>query len=49
LLSGILDEEETIRRLKVAELFDQYLFHTAESLRYLKYIDCIQKEAAHAN
>ena len=43
--TGILDEAETIRRLKVTELFDQYLFHTVKSLEYLKYISYTQQEA----
>jgi hypothetical protein len=45
--TGILDEDEAIRRLKVTELFDQYLFHTAKSLKYLQYIDHIEKEATY--
>jgi hypothetical protein len=45
--TGIFDEEEAIRRLKVAELFDQYLFHTVKSLEYLQYVDHIEKEATY--
>jgi hypothetical protein len=41
--TGILDEDKAIKRLKVTELFDQYLFHTANSLEYLQYIDHIKK------
>ena len=43
--TGVLDEAETIRRLKVTELFDQYLFHTIKSLEYLKYICYTQQDA----
>ena len=34
---GIYDLEETLKRLKVEELYNQVLFHTEKSLRYLKY------------
>lgn len=30
--SGVLDKQETLKRLKVEKLFDQILFHTKESL-----------------
>jgi hypothetical protein len=45
--TGILDEGEAIRRLKVVQLFDQHLFHTAKSLEYLQYVDHIEKEATY--
>ena len=34
---SIYDLEETLKRLKVEELYNQVLFHTEKSLRYLKY------------
>ena len=33
--SGIYTKEETISRLKPEALYDQYLFHTPESLEFL--------------
>ncbi|MCL2816131.1 MAG: DUF3990 domain-containing protein [Oscillospiraceae bacterium] len=35
---GFLDREETIKRLKVQELYNQVLFHTEKSLRFCRYI-----------
>jgi len=35
---GILDKDETIKRLKVQELFNQVLFHTEKSLQFCRYI-----------
>ncbi|MCL2290529.1 MAG: DUF3990 domain-containing protein [Bacteroidetes bacterium] len=35
--SGVLTLEETIRRLKVSELFDQLSFHTEKALENLKF------------
>jgi len=35
---GFLDKDEAIKRFKVRELYDQILFHTEESLKYLRYI-----------
>ncbi|MBC7960855.1 MAG: DUF3990 domain-containing protein [Vallitaleaceae bacterium] len=32
--TGVLDEGETLKRLKVEKLFDQILFHTEEGLRF---------------
>lgn len=32
--TGVLDIEETLRRLKVEQLFDQILFHTEKSLNF---------------
>jgi len=32
--SGVLNKEETIKRLKIEKLFNQILFHSAESLKY---------------
>ena len=32
------DLEETIKRLKVEELYNQVLFHTEKSLKYLNFI-----------
>ena len=37
--TGVLDAEETIKRLKTEELQDQWTFHTDKILAYLKYID----------
>ena len=37
--TGVLDAEETIKRLKTEELQDQWTFHTDKLLSYLKYID----------
>lgn len=33
-----IDKETAIKRLKVEKLFDQILFHTADSLKYLKFV-----------
>ena len=35
---GVYDLEETLKRLKVEELYNQVLFHTKKSLSYLKFI-----------
>lgn len=35
---GVYDLEETLKRLKVEELYNQVLFHTEKSLAYLKYV-----------
>ena len=37
---GILDKEETLKRLKIESLFDQILFHTEKALEF-----CIFKES----
>lgn len=37
--TGIFDIDETIKRLKVEELYNQVLFHTQKSLNYLKFIE----------
>ena len=34
---GVFDKEDTIKRLKVQELFNQILFHTEKSLMYCHY------------
>lgn len=36
---GIYDLEETLKRLKVEKLYNQILFHTETSLKYLKFIE----------
>jgi len=36
--TGLLSEDETIIRLKVAQIFDQILFHTEKSLQYCAYL-----------
>ena len=35
---GVYDLEETLKRLKIEELYNQVLFHTEKSLSYLKFI-----------
>ena len=35
---GVYDLEETLKRLKVEELYNQVLFHTEKALTYLKFI-----------
>ena len=35
---GVYDLKETLKRLKVEELYNQVLFHTEKSLTYLKFI-----------
>ena len=35
---GLLDREETIKRLKIHELYSQVLFHTEESLLFCRYL-----------
>jgi len=36
--TGLLSEEEAIRRLKVEQIFDQILFHTGKALLYCAYL-----------
>ena len=36
---GILDKQSLIQELKTYRLIDQYLFHTAESLKHLTFIE----------
>ena len=36
---GIYDLEETLKRLKIEELYNQVLFHTEKSLMYLDFIE----------
>lgn len=40
---GVYDLEETLKRLKVEELYNQVLFHTEKSLMYLKFIGAEEK------
>jgi len=40
--TGVLDREETIKRLKVETLYNQILFHRAKSLDFCKYTDVQQ-------
>ena len=35
--SGVLDKDETIKRLKIEKLYNQILFHTVESLEYCSF------------
>ncbi|MDR0790405.1 MAG: DUF3990 domain-containing protein [Bacteroidales bacterium] len=37
-IDGVLDREETIKRLKVRELFDQWTFCTEQAISFLKFI-----------
>lgn len=37
--ADIIDRDELIKRLKTYKLVDQYLFHTKESLKYLKFLE----------
>ena len=40
--SGVLDKAQAILQLKTYVLWDQYLFHTAEALKHLKYIGTVE-------
>lgn len=40
---GVYDLEETLKRLKVEELYNQVLFHTEKSLKYLRFIASEEK------
>lgn len=40
--SGILTKAETIARLKVHRLFDQFSFHTPEALAYLNFVEAYE-------
>lgn len=40
---GIYDLEETLKRLKIEELYNQVLFHTEKSLTYLKFVEAEEK------
>jgi hypothetical protein len=40
--SGILTKPETIARLKVHRLFDQFSFHTPEALAYLNFVEAYE-------
>jgi len=40
--TGVLDKDETIKRLKVEKLFDQVLFHNEEALAFCKYTNFVQ-------
>ena len=35
---GIYDKEEAIKRLKIEKLYNQILFHTEKSLKYIRFI-----------
>ena len=39
---GLLDEEETLKRLKIQKLYDQILFHTNRSLDYCHFVRAIE-------
>lgn len=38
--TGVLDKDETVKRLKIEQLYDQVLFHTEKTLQY-----CVFKES----
>lgn len=40
--AGILDKMQAILQLKTYVLWDQYLFHTAEALKQLKYLGTVE-------
>lgn len=40
---GIYDLEETLKRLKIEELYNQILFHSQRSLEYIKFIGMEEK------
>ena len=40
---GVYDLEETLKRLKIEELYNQVLFHTEKSLTYLKFVGMEEK------
>lgn len=40
--TGVLNKDETIKRLKIEELFDQVLFHTEKALTFCKYTNAVQ-------
>ena len=46
--TGVLDAEDTVKRLKTEVLHDQWTFHTAEMLQYCKFIRAeeVRKERA---
>ncbi|GHT42604.1 hypothetical protein AGMMS49965_14440 [Bacteroidia bacterium] len=37
--AGVLDAEETLKRLKIKDLFDQYVFKTTKALDFLKFTE----------
>ncbi len=41
---GVLDKDETIKRLKVEKLYDQVLFHTEKALSLCSYKEFIELE-----
>lgn len=36
---GLIDKQTLIAELKAYKLVDQFLFHTKESLKYLKFVE----------
>lgn len=44
--NGVLDKDETIKRLKVEKLYDQVLFHSEKSLLYLSFINSKEIEGS---
>ena len=43
---GVLDKDETIKRLKVEKLYDQVLFHTKKTLSVCSYKEFIVLEGS---
>ena len=37
--TGVLDEDEAVKRLKTESLHDQWTFHTDKMLSFIKFID----------
>lgn len=42
--TGVFDEEETIKRLKVEKLQDQWVIHTEKAVKKLHYLEAIKVE-----
>jgi len=40
--TGVFEKDETIKRLKIEQLYNQVLFHTDRALEFLRFIDFIQ-------
>lgn len=39
---GLLDEEETLKRLKIQKLYDQLLFHTEKALNHCLFMQAVE-------
>jgi TPR repeat protein len=42
--TGVLNKEETLKRLKIRKLYNQILFHSEESLKYCQYKESFTPE-----